>query len=122
MTDAERLMEKLVEYEDLESAVAIYLEAHSLQNALDDVKRVAKGWVEQYLASTGEIEYSCKAGKAKLTNPRTARLDRKSWSAAVAADRNLADVQFAYDAASANLDKAQEPFKVLPEPTLRITG
>lgn len=122
MTEAERLLEKLAEYGDTESAVAIYLEAAALEKRLAEVKDIARGRIETYLRETGEVKFACQAGSAVYTQPKMPKLDTKAWKNMVLRDPVLANVQRQYDIAADNLDKAQEPFKALPAPTLRITG
>ena len=119
---SDTLLRKLAEYNDPESAVAIYLEAAALEKRLTEVKDLARNRIESYLRETGEVAYGCKAGKAVYTQPKTLKLDIKAWKDMVLRDPVLADWQRKFDVAAADLDKAQEPFKVLPAPTLRITG
>jgi hypothetical protein len=120
--DADMLLRKLTQYDDPESAVAIYLEAAALEKRLAEVKDIARSRIETYLRKTGEVAFGCKAGKAVYTQPKTPKLDTKAWKDMVLRDPILADWQHKFDVAAADLDKAQEPFKVMPAPTLRITG
>lgn len=122
MNDSDRLLEALTTYTDAESSIALYLEAAALEKKLAKVKSIARGRIETYLRETGEPAYDCKAGKAAYTQPKTPRLNRKAWQDACLEKPELAKWQRAYDIAVHDLDYAQEPFKELPEPTLRITG
>jgi len=119
--DADMLMRKLAQYQDPESAVAIYLEAATLEKRLAEVKDVARNRIEVYLRETGEVKFTCQAGNATYTQPKTPKLDTKAWNDIVLRDPVLADWQHKFDIAAADLDKVQEPFKALPTPTLRIT-
>ena len=120
--DYERLMQKLAQYQDPESAVAIYLEVAEMEKAMKQIKDIAKGRIEAHLRETGEVAYACKAGKAAYTNPKTPKLNSKAWRDACLRDPVLNQWQRAYDIAAHDLEHAQEPFKELPAPTLRITG
>ena len=117
----EELLEKLAEFTDPESSVALYLEATALEKKLAEVKSIARGHIEAYLRETGEVSYGCKAGKAAYTQPKTPKLNTKAWRDACLRDQTLAQWQRAYDIAAHDLDYAQEPFRELPASTLRIT-
>ena len=116
------LMEKLAQYPDPESAIAIYLEAAALEKHLAEVKAIARQRIENYMRETGEMVYKCQAGTAAYTKPKTLKLDKAMWTAAVLRDPVLAQLQHGYDLAADEPNRGQETFKVLPEPSLRITG
>jgi len=119
MTD---LLEKLAQYQDPESAVAIYLEAAAAEKRLAEVKEIARRRIETYMRETGDTTFTCQAGKAAYTQPKTPKLDKDAWNNAMLRDPVLGHTQRQYDLAADELSKAQQPFSALPAPTLRITG
>jgi len=119
---ADVLLEKITTYSDPESAVAIYLEIAALEKRLAEIKGIARRRVETYMQNTGEVVFKCQAGKAAYTKPKTAKLDKRAWESAVLRDPALAQLQHKYDLAADKLSIGQETFKVLPDPSLRITG
>lgn len=114
MTPTE-LVQKLTEYEDLETAVAVYKEANFLIAQFEDVKKAALSLAESELRSTGETGRKTAIGSCGWTQPKTPQLDKEAWAAAIGKDTDLATFQRHFDAAEKVLRKAQEPFMKLPE-------
>lgn len=114
MTPTE-LTQKLTQYEDADTAIAVYKEANFIISQLEEVKKAALSLAESELRSTGEAGRKTVAGSCGWTVPKTRQLDKDAWQAALAEDTNLTTVQVNFDRAKATLEKAQEPFTKLPE-------
>lgn len=114
MTPAE-LIQKLTQYEDGDTAIAVYKEANLAISQLEEVKRAALALAESELRQAGEVSRKTVAGSCGWTAPKTRQLDKDAWQAALAADTDLTAIQINFDRAKTILEKAQEPFTRLPE-------
>lgn len=114
MTPTE-LIQKLTQYEDGDTAIAVYKEANLAISQFEEVKKAALALAENELRSTGEVSRKTVAGSCGWTAPKTRQLDKGAWQAALVVDTDLAAVQINFDRAKAILEKAQEPFTRLPE-------
>ncbi len=109
------LLQKLTQYEDAETAIAVYREANFIIAQLEDVKKAALNLAESELRSTGETGRKTPFGSCGWTQPKTRQLDKDAWQAAVAEDSDLSAIQMNFNRARSLLEKAQEPFLRLPE-------
>lgn len=114
MSPAE-LAQKLTQYEDADTAIAVYKEANFIIAQFEDVKKAALNLAENELRSTGETVRKTTIGSCGWTVPKTAQLDKVAWQAAVAENSDLAVVQSEFDRVDAALKKWQQPFMKLPE-------
>lgn len=114
MTPTE-LAQKLAQYEDADTAIAVYKEANFIISQLEEVKRAALNLAESELRATGETGRKTAAGSCGWTIPKTRQLDKDTWQSALVEDTNLTTIQVNFDRAKATLEKAQEPFMRLPE-------
>ena len=123
MNDNERLAAKLFEYDDVESAIAVYKEAAGRIKALKATQVTARAVIEKHLADLGEREVTTVAGKAAYTVSKTLRLDKAQWNVAIQHNESAYFAQAAFDRASSALNFAQEDCAclVLPPGKLRIT-
>lgn len=110
----------LMQYPDVESAIALYKEVAGYIEAFEAVKRAARTVIEQALRERGEMDITTQAGKAAYTVPKTPKLNPALWRAALVAQPELRALQAQYDTAKDALELAQEPYKELPQPALRI--
>jgi hypothetical protein len=109
------LTQKLAQYEDAETAIAVYREANHIISQFEEIKQAALNLAESELRSTGETSYKTAIGSCGWTQPKTRQLDKDAWQAAVADDSDLSAIQTNFNRAKSLLEKAQEPFTRLPE-------
>lgn len=109
------LLQRLAQYEDAETAIAVYKEANHAIGQFEEVKQAALSLAENELRSTGETSYKTAVGSCGWTQPKTRQLDKDAWQAAVAEDSDLSAVQTNFNWAKSLLDKVQEPYLRLPE-------
>ena len=121
MKDPNELMSKLLQYNDPESAIAVYKEIAGYLKQFKEIQDAAKKVVELHLETVGEFEVITGAGKAAYTQPKTPKLNKEKWATAMSRDQALAEVQSRFNEAENALDVAQTPFKELPPGYLRIT-
>lgn len=115
MTTVIELAQKLAQYEDADTAIAVYKEASLLIGQLEDVKQSALSLAESELRSTGEVSRKTIVGSCGWTSPKTKQLNKAAWQSAIAESADLTAVQVNFNRAEETLKKAQEPFMVLPE-------
>ena len=121
MKTPSELLRVAMKYDDPESLIAVYKEAAGYAKQMKEVQDAAKARLQLMMDELGEREVSTGAGKAAYTVPKTPKLDKRMWSAALARDPQLRVIQNQYDDAAQMLDEAQEPFKILPPGYLRIS-
>lgn len=109
------LAQKLAQYEDADTAIAVYKEANLLISQLEEVKQAALNLAESELRTTGEVSRKTVAGNCGWTAPKTKQLDKAAWTAAIAENQDLTAIQVNFDRAKKTLEKSQEPFMKLPE-------
>lgn len=114
MSPAE-LLQKLTQYEDAETAIAVYKEANLAISQFEEIKQAALSLAESELRSTGETGRKTAIGSCGWTQPKTRQLDKDAWQAAVAEDSDLSAIQTNFNRAKSLLERAQEPFTKLPE-------
>jgi hypothetical protein len=114
----EALSEILKKYEDAESAILVYKEAGAITKAFvepyETVRKTAKAMAEADLRTSGERKRITSTGNCGWTKPTKPVLDAAAWKEAQRKHPKLSTIQRAFDNAEADLDLAQEPFKVLP--------
>jgi len=121
MQSPNELMQILLKYKDVESAIALYKEIAGYVVSYKEVQKAARATIGLHLTELGEREVKTNAGKAAYTVPKTPKLDKKLWREAMSRDPVLRQAQHTFDDAQNTLNVAQDPFKVMPEGSLRIT-
>lgn len=111
---------KLAEYEDAETAIAVYRQANVTINELKRIKELCLDLAQSELRANGETHRATVLGSAGWSQPKTPRLDKGAWEHAAALEPDLAKIQADFDRAKKLLEVAQEPFMVLPEPAFFI--
>ena len=114
----DELAEILKKYEDAESAILVYKEAGAITAAFVEpynvVRKTAKAMAEGELRTAGERKRITSTGNCGWTQPKKPVLDAAAWKEAMREHAKLSTIQRAFDNAEADLELAQEPFKVLP--------
>ena len=121
ITPPDELAGKLAQYENVETAVAVYKEAAGLAAAYKAVMDAARQFVGAYVRETGEVKGRTAIGSFGLTRPKKKfALDTDAWERAAQSRPELRQTQIAferakaeYEAARRALDAAQTPFKTL---------
>lgn len=108
------LQQQLTEYEEAETAIAIYKLCNWVIGQLDLIKQEALTLTEQELTARGMPALKTPIGSAGWTQPEVKQLDEAAWLAALAQDPELRGRQRAFDLAQAALQQAQTPYLKLP--------
>lgn len=109
------LAQKLTQYEDVDTAIAVYKEANFIIGQLEDVKKAALSLAENELGLSGEVKRETIAGSCGWTAPKTKQLNKGKWQAAIAESGDLNSIQINFNVAEKLLKKAQEEYMELPE-------
>lgn len=106
---------QLRQNEDAETAVDVYKTANWIIGQLEEVKAAALDLAERDIEQRGLDKLSTPTGSAGWTEPRARQLDEEAWARALAKNPQLREIEREYEAAKTALERAQEPFKELPE-------
>jgi len=106
---------RLRQNEDAETAVDVYRTANWIMGQLEEVKDAALDLAEKDMEQRGLDRLSTPTGSAGWTEPKAKQLDEEAWTRALAENPQLRQIKREYEAASEALERAQEPFKELPE-------
>lgn len=106
---------ELRQNEDAETAIDVYKTANWIIGQLEEVKEAALDLAERDIEQRGLDKLSTPTGSAGWTEPRARQLDEETWTRALAKNPQLREIEREYEAAKTALDRAQEPFKELPE-------
>ncbi|MFW6135437.1 MAG: hypothetical protein ACOC7N_01295 [Chloroflexota bacterium] len=106
---------RLRQNEDAETALDVYKTSNWIIGQLEDVKDAALDLAEKDLEQRGLDSLNTPTGSAGWTEPQTRRLDENAWAQAVARNPRLREIQREFEVSRAALERAQEPFKELPE-------
>ncbi len=101
--------------EDAETAIDVYRTANWIIGQLEEVKEAALDLAEQDLQQRGIDKLSTPTGSAGWTEPQVRQLDEDAWERALAKNPQLRRIQREFEAAETAIERAQEPFKELPE-------
>jgi phage terminase large subunit GpA-like protein len=105
----------LAQFEDVDSAIAVYKEANAAIAQFEEIKKAALSLAENELRSTGEVAKRTAVGSCGWTQPKTPQLDKTAWEAAISENPELSAYEVNFNRAEKLLKKAQEPFMKLPE-------
>lgn len=108
------LTQILTQYEDAESAIAVYKEANLAIAQYQAVKDAALSLAENALRESGETNLKSIAGSCGWTTPKTAKLDQDAWNTAVLLDPSLSEILHHYQVAEEQLRDAEKPYMKLP--------
>ena len=114
------LTSDLRRYENTETAIDVYKTANWIIRRLEEVKSAALDLASEDLAQRGLDKLDTPTGSAGWTEPQTRQLDEDAWTQAMAHDPSLLRIQSEFEGARIMLERAQEPFKQLPEPRFYI--
>ncbi len=106
---------RLRQNEDAETAIDVYKTSNWIIGQLEDVKDAALDLAEKDMEQRGRDSLSTPTGSAGWTESQTRRLDEDAWAQAVGRNPRLREIQREFEASRAALERAQEPFKELPE-------
>ena len=123
MKDLQDYYELLVKYNDPESVSAIWAEINELIKKLDEIKKLCRTKLENYLRKTGEVKLRTKTASIGWTKPEPKlKLNQAKWQAAVLNDSKLYDLVKIYDLKRAQIEDAQKDYieEVTSEPRLYI--
>lgn len=108
---------KLVQYEDPETAVAVYKEATGLRAAYQDVMDAARAFIANHIETMGERKGRTSVGTFGVSNPNAKfELDKVVWDLMIATDPALAEAQQSFNTAEQAYRQAQKRLKTLQEP------
>ena len=108
MQTPDELLSKLTQFEDIQSAVAIYREAGNIAKLYRDVQTQAADCARSGMALDGVIKCKTESGSAGWTVPKAAKLDRAKWAAAMESEPALCEYQQRFEAMKAALEDAQD--------------
>lgn len=123
MNSPDILINQLRASQKINTAVAVYKEAHQMAQQFEAVKQYAREFVASFLADTGQLKGKTTAGTFGMTRPTpTFAVNEEKWRSACAADPALAAVQHQFDEAQRALDETQRSFleEVTPPPQVYI--
>ncbi len=109
------LTQKLTQYEDIDTAIAVYKEANFYIGQYDEVKKACLSLAENKLMATGEVHRKTIGGSCGWTEPKVKKLNEARWREAVKSNLKMAGLVTAYEIAKQELDEAQREFMELPE-------
>ena len=109
------LTSDLRRYENTETAIDVYKTANWIIRRLEEVKSAALDLASEDLAQRGLDKLDTPTGSAGWTEPQAQQLDEDAWTQAMAHDPSLLRIQSEFEGARIMLERAQEPFKQLPE-------
>lgn len=75
------LAQELAQYEDADTAIAVYKEANLLISQFEEVKKAALNLAESELLATGETNLKTAIGSCGWSQPKTRQLDKDAWQA-----------------------------------------
>lgn len=104
----------LTQYEDAESAIAVYKEANLAIAEYEKIKQAALELAQHSLEETGETGLKTLVGSCGWTMPKTPQLDKEAWRQATLSDAELWNVDNEFAMAESRLKGYQQSFMVLP--------
>jgi hypothetical protein len=110
-----QLTDDLLRYEDTETAIDVYKTVNWIIRRLEEVKDEALDLAADDMAQRGLDKLDTPTGSAGWTEPQARQLDEDAWTQAMAHDPRLLRIQSEFEGARIMLERAQEPFKQLPE-------
>lgn len=112
MSTLDELYEKLLSYNDVESAVLIYRDALDMEKKFEELKKVAASRVESHLRETGELKNKTSFGVTYgWTNPKPKlKLNERAWTNAVIQDKELQQLVSELEWKQKQLAEKQKPF------------
>jgi hypothetical protein len=115
-----QLTGQLRQNEDAETAIHVYKTANWIIGLLEEVKDAALDLAEKDVAHRGLDKLSTPTGSAGWTEPKAGELSEEAWARALVRNPHLREVEREYESARVALERAQEPFKELPQPRFYI--
>jgi hypothetical protein len=101
--------------EDAETAVDVYKTANWIIDQMEEVKEEALALAQSDIDQRGLEDLDTPTGSAGWTEPKVSQLNEEAWQKAMGKDPRLRQIQRDYDAARSALERAQRPYKELPE-------
>jgi hypothetical protein len=106
---------ELLRNEDAETAVEVYKTANWVISRMEEVKQAALDLARDDMEQRDIEKLDTPIGSAGWTEPKAPQLDETAWARAMAQNRRLREIQRAFEEAEDELERAQEPYKDLPE-------
>jgi len=108
----DELYNKLLQYNDVESAVAIYRDALDMEKKFAELKKLAANRVETHLRETGEAKGKTSFGVTYgWTNPKPVqKLNDELWTNAVISNPDLQLLVSELEWKQKQLEEKQKPF------------
>ena len=119
----QEMLEKLTQYNDIETATAIWAEANAMAKEYAAIKNMCSGMVKNHLIETGEAKGKTATCAYGWTNPKPKRqLNEKAWENAVLDNPDIREIVQLYQHQEMRLNRAKEPFyeEVQPNPRVYI--
>lgn len=119
MNTPDELMQKMVQYDDIESLIALYIEARKAKDEYDNLRKALQSKVEERLRQTGETKGRTSFGISYgITQPTPkTRLDKSAWEKAILEDEKLHKLVYDYEYKQKQIEAAQRQFteEYIPE-------
>jgi hypothetical protein len=109
------LSSELRHSEDAETAIEVYKMANWIIGQMEEVKQAALNLAEDDMEQRGLERLDTPVGSAGWTEPKARQLDETAWARAMARDPRLREIQRTFEEAESTLERAQEPYRELPE-------
>ena len=115
------LIEKLLKYNDVETATAIWAQANQLVKEFTEIKKMCQATVEQHLLDTGELKGHTETASYGFTQPKAKLvLNKERWEQALLDNLEIRQVQTDYEYAQLKLHNAQKAYMDKEVPTPRV--
>jgi len=122
MKTPSELLEKLYEYDDIESWIALYIEARARESEFAEIKRVILARVKTELEKTGEVKGKTSFGASYgITQPKSKmRLNQAEWRQALDSDDALYKLVYDVEFQQKRLEYARKSYMEEYTPIGRI--
>lgn len=123
MITPNELLEKLIKYNDIETATAIWARANSLEKEFLEVKKACIAIVEKHLRQTGETKGKTQTCSYGWTNPKPkTRLNESAWEKAILENNELYNLITQLEFKQKQVEQAQKQYteEYKPEPRIYI--
>jgi superfamily I DNA and RNA helicase len=111
---------KLAEYEDVNSAIAIYKTVNVAIKHLETVKKMALTQAEAIMSQNGVKYHQGMAGSAGWTKPGKPKLNELAWKEAVVQRPDLQILVNQFDSLKKQIEFAQEEYSEPGQPRFYI--
>lgn len=120
MTPDEMLI-KLTQYNDIETATALWAEANTMEKRYKEIKDMCRGIVENHLRETGKLKGKTQTCAYGWTQPKPKRqLNEYKWQEAMLNNEDIREIVTAFEWQEMRLNRAKEPYYENVEQPMRV--